>query len=189
MLVVPQFAVSAFCLVYLVGERHWDPAVAGRVVFGFQVAGAIGRVVTGVWSDRVGSRLRPMRQLAVASATLMLLIALGAATGLWFVVLGFAVASVVTVADNGLAYTAVAETAGPEWSGRALGVQNTAQNLTAIATAPVLAAVISSAGYATAFLLVAVVALIAVPATPVGVVSRPRPSSSGVASSRRTSPT
>ena len=53
MLVVPQFAVATFTLVYLVGQRHWDAAVAGRVIFAFQVAGAAGRVASGIWSDRV----------------------------------------------------------------------------------------------------------------------------------------
>ncbi len=167
MLVVPQFAVATFTLVYLVGQRHWDPAVAGRVIFGFLVAGALGRVVTGVWSDRVRSRLVPMRELAGASALLMVLIAVGAATGLWFVVLGFGLGAVVTVADNGLAYTSVAELAGPEWSGRALGVQNTGQNLAAVATAPLLAAVIGDSRYALGFALVTVFPLLAIPLTPV----------------------
>jgi sugar phosphate permease len=166
MLVVPQFAVSAFTLVYLVGERGWDPASAGRMIFGFQVAGAFGRVVTGVWSDRVRSRLRPMRQLAVASACLMVLIAVGAATGSVVVVLAFAIAAVVTVADNGLAYTSVAELAGREWSGRALGVQNTVQNLAAVITAPVLAVAIGDTRYALGFALVAVCPVLAVPLTP-----------------------
>jgi sugar phosphate permease len=167
MLVVPQFAVSAFTLVYLVGERGWDPATAGRMIFAFQVAGALGRVVTGVWSDRVRSRLRPMRQLAVASACLMLLIAVGAATGSVVVVPAFAVAAVVTVADNGLAYTSVAELAGREWSGRALGAQNTVQNLAAVATAPLLAAAIGDTRYALGFALVMLCPLLAVPLTPV----------------------
>jgi sugar phosphate permease len=167
LLVVPQFAVSAFTLVYLVGVRNWDAAAAGRVVFGFQLAGAAGRVLTGVWSDRVRSRLRPMRQLAVVSAALMGLISVGAATGLWFVVLGFALASVITVADNGLAYTSVAELAGREWSGRALGVQNTVQNVAAIATAPVLAAIVGRDSYPLGFGLVALFPLLAVPMTPV----------------------
>jgi MFS family permease len=108
-----------------------------------------------------------MRQLAVASAALMVLIALGAATQMWFVVLGFALASVVTVADNGLAYTSVAELAGREWSGRALGVQNTVQNLAAIATAPMLAAVIGESRYARGFALVAIFPILAIPLTPV----------------------
>jgi sugar phosphate permease len=167
MLVVPQFAVSAFTLVYLVGQRGWDPASAGRLIFGFQLAGALGRVVTGVWSDRVRSRLRPMRRLAVTSAVLMVLIAVGAATDSAVVVLALAVAAVVTVADNGLAYTSVAEIAGHDWAGRALGVQNTVQNMTAVMTAPALAAVIGDTRYALGFALVAVCPLIAVPLTPV----------------------
>jgi sugar phosphate permease len=167
MLVVPQFAVATFTLVYLVGQRHWDPSAAGRMIFGFQAAGALGRIVSGVWSDRVRSRLVPMRQLAVASATLMVVIALGAATQLWFVIAGFGLGALITVADNGLAYTAVAELAGREWSGRALGVQNTVQNVAAVATAPVLAAVIGEGRYALGFALVAIFPLIAVPLTPV----------------------
>jgi sugar phosphate permease len=167
MLVVPQFAVATFTLVFLVDERGWDPAFAGRVVFAFLIAGALGRVVAGVWSDRVRSRLRPMRQLAVASTALMLLIALGAWTGQWFVVVGFALAAVVTVADNGLAYVTVAEFAGSEWAGRALGLQNTVQNLAAVVTAPLLAAVIGGGRYGLGFALVAIFPVLAVPLTPV----------------------
>lgn len=167
LLVVPQFAVATFTLVYLVGQRHWDPAAAGRAIFGFQVAGAAGRVVSGVWSDRVRSRLRPMRQLAAVSAALMVALALGAALHSAAILVAFALAAIVTVADNGLAYTAVAELAGVEWSGRALGVQNTLQNLTAVATAPLLALVIGNARYALGFAVVAVAALAAMPMTPV----------------------
>lgn len=167
MLVVPQFAVSAFALVYLVSERHWDPSTAGRVLFAFNVAGAAGRILTGVWSDRVRSRLRPMRQLAVASATLMVLVAAGAQWHQWWIVGAFALGAVVTVADNGLAYTSVAELAGSQWSGRALGVQNTVQNLVAVLTAPVLAVVIGDNRYALGFALVTIAPLIAVATTPV----------------------
>lgn len=167
MLVVPQFAVATFTLTYLVGERDWNPAVAGRMIFGFLVAGALGRVAAGVWSDRVGSRLRPMRQLAIASATLMGVIALGAAAGSWIVIVGFAVGAVITVADNGLAYTAVAELAGAEWSGRALGVQNTVQNVAAVLASPLLAALISGTSYTVGFAVTAIFPLLAIPVTPV----------------------
>ena len=83
------------------------------------------------------------------------------------VVVGFALGAVITVADNGLAYTAVAELAGPEWSGRALGVQNTVQNVAAVATAPVLAAVIGDSRYALGLRAGArVFPLLAIPLTP-----------------------
>lgn len=173
LLVVPQFAVATFTLTYLVGERHWDATVAGRMIFGFQLAGAFGRVASGVWSDRVASRLRPMRQLAMASAALMLLIALGAWAGSWIVIAGFALGAVVTVADNGLAYTSVAEVAGSAWAGRALGVQNTVQNLVAVATAPLLALVIGDSRYGLGFLIAAVFPLLAIPITPVRAERRP----------------
>jgi MFS family permease len=108
-----------------------------------------------------------MRQLAVASAALMLVIAAGAASGQWFVILGFGLGAVITVADNGLAYTAVAELAGSAWAGRALGAQNTVQNVAAVVTAPVLAAVIDGGRYALGFALVALCPLLAIGITPV----------------------
>lgn len=167
LLVVPQFAVATFTLTYLVGQRGWDAAAAGRWIFVFQAAGALGRIGSGVWSDRVGSRLRPMRQLAVASAALMAMIALGALLDAPWIVVGFALGAVVTVADNGLAYTSVAEMAGSAWSGRALGLQNTVQNVAAVATAPMLAAIIGTSRYDVAFLVTALFPLLAVPAVPV----------------------
>lgn len=167
LLVVPQFAVATFTLVYLVGQRHWDPSVAGRMIFGFQLAGAAGRIASGVWSDRVRSRLTPMRQLAILSATLMGLLALGALLHSAWVIVAFALGAVITVADNGLAYIAVAEYAGSAWSGRALGTQNTLQNIAAVLTAPLLAGIIGESRYALGFAVVAVFPLVAVPLTPV----------------------
>jgi hypothetical protein len=108
-----------------------------------------------------------MRQLAVLSAALMLLIALGALVHQGWIVVGFALGAIVTVADNGLAYTSVAELAGSAWAGRALGIQNTVQNVAAVATAPVLAAVIGDSRYALAFLVAALCPVLAIPLTPV----------------------
>ncbi len=167
LLVVPQFAVSSFTLVYLVGARNWDATTAGRVIFAFQLAGALGRIGSGVWSDRVGNRLGPMRQLAITSAALMLALAIGAWTHSILIVVVFGLSAIVTVADNGLAYTAVAEVAGGAWAGRALGIQNTAQNIASVLTAPVLAAIIGGGRYGLAFFFVALAPLAAIPLTPV----------------------
>src|SRR3569833_4414616 len=82
LLVVPQFAVSAFALVYLVDARGWDAATAGRVLAVTQVGGAVARLAVGVWSDRVGSRVRPMRALDVAIGEIKLVQAGGAESGL-----------------------------------------------------------------------------------------------------------
>ncbi|HVT65691.1 MAG TPA: MFS transporter [Mycobacteriales bacterium] len=167
MLVVPQFAVSAFALTYLVTERHWATASAGRLLFVFQIAGAAGRVASGVWSDRAGSRLGPMRIVAAAAAATMLAAGIGAANG-WLLAVGaLGIGVVVTVADNGLGFTATAELAGSAWAGRAMGVQNTGQNLTAAVTPPLLGALIAAHGFGWGFGAVALFPLIAVFATPV----------------------
>jgi sugar phosphate permease len=167
MLVVPQFAISAFGLEYLVSRQHWLAASAGGFLAAIQLVGAVGRLGTGWWSDRVGSRLRPMRQLAVASAAVMLLAALGDATWPWLVVFAMAIGAVITVADNGLGFTATAEFAGSAWAGRALGAQNTAQNVIAALTPPVLGLIIGASGYATAFACAAICPVLAILLTPV----------------------
>lgn len=166
LLVVPQFAVSAFAPVYLVGMHGWNALSAGWFVAGVQVLGALGRVAAGSWSDRVASRLRPIRQLAVASAAAMLLVALGDLTWPMLVLIALALAAVISVCDNGLGFTASAELAGVAWAGRAMGVQNTAQNVAAAATPPALGLVIEGGGYALAFCVAAVFPAVAVTLVP-----------------------
>ncbi|MFB9925661.1 MFS transporter [Amycolatopsis halotolerans] len=167
LLVVPQFAVSAFAPVYLVSQHQWTAAQAGVFVAVAQVLGALGRLASGYWSDRVGSRLRPMRQLAVASVVVMLLVAVGDATGLWLVLAALVLAAVITVADNGLGFTASAELAGVAWSGRAMGTQNTAQNIAASLTPPLLGLVIGDSRYALAYCVAAIFPLLAIGLVPV----------------------
>jgi MFS family permease len=167
LLVVPQVVVWTFTLVWLMADRGWSAASAGALVTAAQVLGALGRVAAGRWSDQVGSRLRPIRTIAAAAALTMGLLAL---TDHWRSALSVAVmvvASVVTVSDNGLAFTAIAEIAGPFWSGRALGTQNTSQLLTAGIAPPVFGALIAAAGYSAAFAVCAVFPLLALPLVPV----------------------
>lgn len=151
LLVVPQFAVATFAFVYLVEGRGWSVGTAGPVLAGTQVAGALARIAVGVWSDRAGSRLRPLRTVALACGAVMVTLAAGAYAGSGIAVAALLIASVITVTPNGLAYTAVAEYAGSGWAGRALGAQNTLQNTFALATPPLLSGVVSGSGYATAF--------------------------------------
>jgi sugar phosphate permease len=167
LLVVPQFAVSAFAPVLLVSARHWSPVAAGWFLAAAQVLGAGGRLASGYWSDRVGSRLRPMRQLAVASAVVMVLVALGERSWPPLALVALVLAAVITVADNGLGFTASAELAGASWAGRAMGAQNTAQNIAASLTPPLLGLVIGDSRYALAFCVAAVFPLVAIGLTPV----------------------
>lgn len=156
LLVVPQFAIATFGLAHLVDELGWQAASAGRAFAVAALGGALARLLVGVWSDRVCSRLRPLRLAAAAIGVVMLTAAAMAGGDPLLASLTVLLAAVVTVSPNGLAYTAVAEHAGYTWAGRALGIQNTVQNAFAAAVPPVLGVVIGSVGYGHTFALVAV---------------------------------
>jgi MFS family permease len=97
----------------------------------------------------------------------MLLVALGDASWPWLVVLALVLAAVITVADNGLGFTASAELAGIAWAGRAMGTQNTSQNIAASLTPPLLGLVIGDTHYALAYGVAAIFPLLAIGLVPV----------------------
>jgi sugar phosphate permease len=167
LLVVPQFTVATFALVFLVDARGWTALAAGRLLACAQACGAASRLGAGYWSDRAGSRMRPMRILAGCTAVGMLALAAAAAAGSAAAVPALLACGVVAVSTNGLAFTAVAEYAGSSWAGRALGIQNTGQNALAAATPPLLALAIGSAGYGASFAAVAAFPVLAVFLVPV----------------------
>lgn len=166
-LVIPQFVSATFAVTYLVSARDWTPVAAGQLVAVVQAVGAAGRIVAGVWSDRVASRMRPMRQIAVIAVVTMVLWALGDVLDSWLAVAALVAALIVSVTDNGLGFTATAELAGPFWAGRALGVQNTGQNIAAMAAAPLFSLLITAFGYPAALLVAAVFPAAGAALTPV----------------------
>jgi MFS family permease len=171
LLMMPQTVTVTFMLVWLMHHHGWSVAAAGGLVTLSQLLGALGRIAVGRWSDHVGSRLRPVRTLAIAAAVLLFLLALtDNAPSHYDVLLMFAV-SVIATLDNGLEATAITEAAGPFWSGRALGMQNTGQRLMAAAGPPLFGALIMTAEYSCAWALCALFPLAAVPLVPTG--SRP----------------
>jgi MFS family permease len=166
LLVVPQLTAWTFALVWLHEDRGWSLAAAGTLVFVTQLLGAAGRIGAGALSDVVGSRLRPLRWVAVAAVVSMAALAITGWFGWWIAVPLLVAASVISVADNGLAFTAIAEIAGPYWSGRGLGIQNTGQNLAGAAIPPVFGALITATGFSAAFLAAALIAAVAIPLVP-----------------------
>ena len=148
--------MTVFAFDYLVNALGWSITDAGALLAATQLAGAASRLLVGWWSDRAGSRLGPMRLVALAIGLAMAALATLAWIGASVAVAALATAAIVTVTSNGLAFTAVAERAGPRWAGRALGVQNTFQNVIATLVATPLALLIGAAGggasgYALAF--------------------------------------
>lgn len=167
LLVIPQATIWTFGLLWLHRDVGLSLGAAGALVTGTQILGAAGRIGAGMWSDRVGSRLRPLRTVAIAAVISMSALAVAAWAHWWWAAIPILIAaSVITVADNGLAFTAVAEIAGPYWSGRGLGIQNTGQNLASAVIAPAFGALITVSGFPITYALAAVLALAAVPLVP-----------------------
>ena len=174
LLVVPQVLIWTFTLVWMISEHGWSPGSAGLLVTVAQVLGAGGRIAAGRWSDALvkrsgdvlGARMRPIRIIALAASVSMALLALTDWLNTPLSIAVVITASVVTVSDNGLAFTAIAEIAGPFWSGRALGTQNTSQLFTAGVAPPLIGGLIGVAGFPVAFAVCALLPLLAIPAVP-----------------------
>ncbi|WP_432510869.1 MFS transporter [Kineococcus sp. SYSU DK001] len=167
LLVVPQFTLSTFGLVWLTVGLGWGGTAAGLLMGLSQFVGALGRIGVGALSDRVGSRVRVLRWVSAAGVVVLVALALTGSTG-WAAAVGvvLVLATTVSVADNGLAFTSVAEAAGPRWSGRALGLQNTGQFIAASAVGPGVGALVTAVGFGWTIGLVALAPLAALPLVP-----------------------
>ncbi len=71
LLMVPQTVTVTFMLIWLIANYRCSIALAGALVTVSQLLGAVGRVLVGRWSDRVGSRLRPVRIMSVVGVLVM----------------------------------------------------------------------------------------------------------------------
>lgn len=141
-LAVPQFALQIFGLVWLMEGAGWSAAAAGATVGLAQFLGALGRVAVGAWSDSLG-RMRIIRLVSLSGVVILPMLGLCSYMQ-WnaLAVCLFIFATCLSVADNGPAFTAVAEHAGPFWSGRSLGLQNTTQHFAGFLVGPALGALL-----------------------------------------------
>ncbi|MDN5749261.1 MAG: MFS transporter [Pseudonocardia sp.] len=164
--VVPQFLGSVF----LVEILHEGPiteggtlslATAGALLALTQVLGAAGRLGNGVWSDRVGSRLRPLRIVAVAVAVGFASAALLQPGPVWLLAAVLVPAAALAISWNGLVFTAAGELAPPGRAATAMAVSNTANYVAAAATPVVGGLLAQLAGWPAVLALGAVAALAA----------------------------
>ncbi|MGZ4352265.1 MAG: MFS transporter [Gaiellaceae bacterium] len=126
LLLFPQTAVFGYTVLFLHEQRGLSPAAAAGVLAAVQILGIAARIGGGRWSDVVGSRIAPLRWIALASATLAA--ATGASVGAPLAVLVpvMVAGGVLAMSWNGLSFTAAAELAGRARSGASLGLQQTA---------------------------------------------------------------
>jgi sugar phosphate permease len=161
LLVVPQFTAAALMVELLHEHRGLAVGAASGLFAAAQVLGGAGRLGAGVWSDAVRSRLGPLRIITVLVAAGFLLSAALVEAPLWLLALVLVPTTALAVCWNGLAVTAAAEMAPEGSSGTALGMQNSANYLSATITPALAGWVAVTISWPAALLLAAAAAIAA----------------------------
>jgi sugar phosphate permease len=150
-----QIAITGFIVLFLHEHRGVSSHSAALLLAGINVLGIGARIVSGRWSDRVHTRLRPIRQIGVALTAAMAIVAVATDAPLALLVPALAAAGCLSMAWNGLAIAAAAETASGGRVGAAIGLQQTLLGVLVAGVPPAFAAVASSS-WRLAFALAAV---------------------------------
>jgi sugar phosphate permease len=148
-----QLPFLSFTVLFLHDVHGVSEARAAAVLAVFQGAAVLSRIGAGRLSDRLRSRLRPLRWIGLASACGLLLTAVVAWSGLAVVVAVIVVAGAISMAWNGLSLTAAAELAGRARSGAAIGFQQTTLAVIGVGIPVLFAVVVEATSWRTAFAL------------------------------------
>jgi MFS family permease len=138
---VAQIGLTAFVVLFLHQHHHVSGHAAGAVLAAIYVLAIAARIGSGRISDRLGSRLGPLRTIGVALAICTAAVAVATDAPLALLVPLFVVAGVLSMSWNGLAYASAAEMAGAARTGAALGFQQTLLGVVVAAAPPVIAAI------------------------------------------------
>jgi MFS family permease len=148
---VAQLAITGFLVLFLHDERGLSDAEAAGVLAGVQVVAVVLRIGGGRWSDRIGSRLRPLRLVGLASAVTLAVATALLSAPLAVLIAVFVLAGGWSMAWNGLSFTAAAEIAGRSRSGAALGMQQSALAAAGAIVPPAFAAVVAASSWRVGF--------------------------------------
>jgi sugar phosphate permease len=155
-----QIALLGFGVLFLVDRHDFSEQSAALVFAAGQVVAMAARIGAGRWSDLMRSRVVPLRRIGLAIVGVMLVTALLAGGPIRLLVPVLVLACGLTMAWNGLSFTAAAELAGPVRSGAAIGVQQTVLALIGVGAPVLFAASVAQTSWALAFLLAAVFPLV-----------------------------
>jgi sugar phosphate permease len=128
LVVAPQMCIVGFTVLFLHDHRALTPGSAAAVLAGVQLLGVAGRIGAGRWSDVVGSRIGPLRLIALVDTVLVVLCAATTSAPLVVLVPVLVAAGAVSMSWNGLAFAAAIENAGHRRSGVAIGLQQSVLN-------------------------------------------------------------
>ncbi len=159
LLVMGQTATMSFTVLFLNEGRGFSTGAAALVLAASQVVGGTLRILVGLWSDRLGTRIVPLCRLALAVSASLAVVGVVARSSAWVVVPVLAIAGAIGLSWNGLSFVAVAEIAGTAASGAALGLQQTVLGVGGIIAPITFAALVAGTSWQLAFLLAALLPL------------------------------
>jgi sugar phosphate permease len=156
LLVAPQACLVGFFVVFLHERRGLSTASAGIALAALNVLGIGTRIGAGRWSDRVRSRVQPLRRIALLSAGLVVCCTLLVSAPLAVLVPALVLMGCVTISWNGLSFAAAAEAAGHARSGSAIGLQQTALAISGAVLPVLFGVLVAATSWRTGFAVVAV---------------------------------
>jgi sugar phosphate permease len=128
LVVAPQMCLLGFTVLFLHDRRGLSASSAAAVLAVVQVLGIAARIAAGQWSDRMRTRLRPLRLISLAVAAIVALTTAVLFAPMPVFLPALVVAGALSMSWNGLAFAAAAEIAGYSRSGAAIGLQQTVLN-------------------------------------------------------------
>jgi sugar phosphate permease len=156
LLLAPQSCLVGFLVLFLHEHRDLSTTSAGIVLAGLNVLGIGTRIGAGRWSDVVGSRIRPLRRIALLSATLVVCCTALVSGPLALLVPALVLMGCVTISWNGLSFAAAAEAAGHARSGSSIGLQQTALAISGAVFPVAFGLLVAATSWRTGFAVVAV---------------------------------
>ena len=146
-----QIPLMSFAVLFLHDVHGMSEAKAGVILAVFQAGAVLTRIGAGRLSDRLGSRLRPLRWIGLASAAGLVVTALAAEGPLGLAATVIVVAGAISMAWNGLSLTAAAELAGRARSGAAIGFQQTTLGMIGVLVPVVFTQLVEATSWSVAF--------------------------------------
>jgi len=136
-----QIGITGFVVLFLHDHRHVSTHAAAALLAGINVLAIGARIASGRISDRLGTRLRPLRTIGFALALSTAAVAAATDGPLALLVPLFVISGVLSMSWNGLAYASAAEAAGSTRTGAALGFQQTLLGMMVAGAPPAIAAI------------------------------------------------
>jgi sugar phosphate permease len=156
-----QIGIVAFVVLFLHEHRHVSTHRAAALLAVINVLAIGARIGWGTISDRMRTRLRPLRIIGISLAATTAAVAVLTDAPLAALVPAFLVSGVLSMSWNGLAFAAAAESAGAARTGAALGFQQTLLGV-AGAAVPAAFAAVAASSWRLAFALAALGPLVGV---------------------------